>query len=237
MPKLTIYNPDGTSIKYGLNGKSFTVGRAETNDIVLPGGSASNHHAVLKSSDSGDFVVTDFDSTNHTRVNGEVVQSRTLKDGDELHFGDIAALYSSDARGDTPHRAAPKFEEDEGEEEAPAPKTPKKKAVAKDEVEEEEEDSGEGGNKVKVVRPAARRGPAGPAGPGGLVQAPPAAGQGMSTGEGCFAMLLLLLVVGAAFIVGVWMRHSRDHQGQTLPDYVAEWRADAAQAKAAEPVK
>jgi len=96
MPKLIITNPDGTTVKYGLYGESFTVGRAEGNDIVLPSGSSSNHHAVLKVSESGDFTVTDLDSTNHTRVNDEIVQSAPLRHGDTIHFGDVVAFYDSD---------------------------------------------------------------------------------------------------------------------------------------------
>jgi len=33
MPKIIIHHPDGTQVKYGLNGKAFTIGRAENNDI------------------------------------------------------------------------------------------------------------------------------------------------------------------------------------------------------------
>jgi pSer/pThr/pTyr-binding forkhead associated (FHA) protein len=96
MPKIIITNPDGSTVKYGLNGRNFTVGRAENNDIVLPGGSSSNHHAVLKQTESGDFAITDLDSTNHTRVNNIVVQSAVLRNGDSLMFGDIVAAYESE---------------------------------------------------------------------------------------------------------------------------------------------
>jgi hypothetical protein len=217
MPKLTVYQPDGSSVKYGLNGRSFTVGRGDGNDIVLPGGSASNHHAVLKSTDDGDFSVTDFDSTNHTRVNGQIVQTKMLSDGDEIHFGDILALYSSElAPKREVSRSSPKFERDPEPEPA-------------EEAQEEEEASASSKKSVKTVRPSARRGAAAP---GGMVQAPPAQGK-MSAGEGCFALLMLIGVAGAAFVLGVWLRHHKDHNGQSLPDYVSEWRADKAKVEAA----
>src|SRR5262245_36467404 len=64
MPKIILHHPDGTSVKYGLNGSVFTIGRAENNDIVLKDGSSSSSHAVLKLTDCGDFSVTDLESTN-----------------------------------------------------------------------------------------------------------------------------------------------------------------------------
>ena len=73
MPKIIIHHADGTSVKYGLNGPSFTIGRAEGNDIILPAGAASSHHAVLKLNETGDFTVTDLESTNKTKVNGRAM--------------------------------------------------------------------------------------------------------------------------------------------------------------------
>lgn len=96
MPKLIIHHPDGTSAKYGLNGPSFTIGRAEGNDIVLPAGAASSHHAVLKLNETGNYTITDLESTNKTTVNGRAVQTSPLRDGDTLLFGDIGADYQSD---------------------------------------------------------------------------------------------------------------------------------------------
>ena len=97
MPKIIIHHPDGTSAKYGLNGSSFTIGRAVGNDIVLPAGAASSHHAVLKLNGTGDFTVTDLESTNKTKVNGRAIQTSPLQSGDTLVFGDIAADYQSDS--------------------------------------------------------------------------------------------------------------------------------------------
>ena len=96
MPKIIIYHPDGSSAKYGLNGASFTIGRADGNDIVLPAGAASSHHAVLKLNETGDYTVTDLESTNKTKVNGSSVQTVPLRNGDSLLFGDIAADYQSE---------------------------------------------------------------------------------------------------------------------------------------------
>lgn len=96
MPKLLINLPDGTQAKYGLNGPSFTIGRAADNDIVLPDGAASSHHAIIRLNESGDYTVSDLDSTNKTQVNGRAVQTSPLRHGDSLMFGDIPANYFSE---------------------------------------------------------------------------------------------------------------------------------------------
>ncbi|RYD33760.1 MAG: FHA domain-containing protein [Verrucomicrobiaceae bacterium] len=96
MPKLIIHHPDGTQAKYGLNGPGFSIGRAADNDIVLPPGAASSQHAVIRLNETGDYTVTDLDSTNKTQVNGRAVQTSPLRHGDSLVFGDIAASYFSE---------------------------------------------------------------------------------------------------------------------------------------------
>lgn len=96
MPKLIIHHPDGTQAKYGLNGPGFSIGRAADNDIVLPPGASSSHHAVIRLNETGDYTVTDLDSTNKTQVNGRAVQTSPLRHGDSLIFGDIAASYFSE---------------------------------------------------------------------------------------------------------------------------------------------
>jgi len=104
MPKIIIHHPDGTSSKYGLNGSSFTIGRAEGNDIILPAGAASSHHAVLKLNETGDYTLTDLESTNKTMVNGRAVQTTPLRGGDTLVFGDIAADYQSEIVSAAPYQ-------------------------------------------------------------------------------------------------------------------------------------
>ncbi len=96
MPKIIIQHPDGTSAKFGLNGRAFTIGRADNNDIVLRDGSSSGSHAILKLTDDGDFAVTDLESTNFTKVNGVAVSTRILRHGDTVQFAETHATYESD---------------------------------------------------------------------------------------------------------------------------------------------
>lgn len=207
MPKLIINNPDGTAVKYGLNGRNFTVGRAENNDIVLPGGTSSNHHAVLKQSDSGDFIITDLDSTNHTKVNGRIVQTSLLHHGAVLEFGDIVGTYESEF--------SPMEDVATQVYEIP-PTVPTQAPVYQEPV------------RPAVQPQGARR--AAPA-----VHRPAPAAAASSSGGGCFAMFLVLMVAAFAFAGGVWARHSKEHAGQSAISWVKSIMADRqiAQAEAA----
>ncbi|MBN1179403.1 MAG: FHA domain-containing protein [Anaerolineae bacterium] len=71
-----------------LDRDTFTIGRRSDNDIVLPAGYVSGHHARLDKEETG-WQYTDLDSTNGTYVNGERVTSVTLKDGDIIRIGDL----------------------------------------------------------------------------------------------------------------------------------------------------
>ncbi len=197
MPKLIITNPDGTTVKYGLNGRTFTIGRAENNDIVLPGGSSSNHHAVLKQMDSGDFSLTDLDSTNHTRVNHEVIKSTHLRNGDLVQFGDIAGAYESE------FAPAPRVEDAPTQIYHAAPPVaapPPVAAAAPSPV------SGAANRQARANAAGVRRAPATAASVGAA--------------DGCFAIVIIGILSLFAFAGGAWARHSGDHEGESLPAWI-----------------
>jgi hypothetical protein len=64
----------------------LTVGRSNSNDIVLPDLSISKQHAQI-SQDSRGWKVADLNSTNGTWVNGERNPEKRLKAGDEVRMG------------------------------------------------------------------------------------------------------------------------------------------------------
>lgn len=218
MPKLIILNPDGTTVKYGLNGRNFTVGRAENNDVVLPGGSSSNHHAVLKQTDSGDFSITDLDSTNHTRVNNVVVQSSILRNGDSVMFGDIRGTYESEfAPAPLDDQATQIYETRPPASQPQASPAPQRAAAP----------AQAGPVPSRQPFPVARA-------------APPPGGSGMYTAtDGCFALVLFALIAAFAFLGGAWARHSQDHNGQSLTTWIKSVMAErqTAAADAAEAAK
>ncbi len=71
-----------------------TIGREEGNLLRLNDERVSRFHAKIQS-DSDDFIITDLDSTNGTRVNGTVVQIRRLRYGDRVTVGRSLLLFGS----------------------------------------------------------------------------------------------------------------------------------------------
>jgi pSer/pThr/pTyr-binding forkhead associated (FHA) protein len=207
MPKILINYPDGTSAKFGLNGKVFTIGRAENNDIVLRDGASSSYHAVLKLTDCGDFAVSDLESTNHTKVNGEIIATITLMNGDVLQFGDTQAVYESDVPIEGRTRDNQQTQIYERPKQQPNPQMP----VFVNQPPRSQ--TAATGAPVPVVV----------ASPPYVIQRPVTTSARRSEGEGCFALVVLSLVVPVVFFIGATVRHSQDHKDQSFWEYVKEY--------------
>ena len=110
MPKLQISLPDGTQISFDLIEDNITVGRVEDNMIQIDDASVSSHHAELVR-DGDDYILRDLDSTNGTRLNGTAHTEGRLKDGDEITFGKIDAIYESEHSAAAQAAAQPMPEE------------------------------------------------------------------------------------------------------------------------------
>jgi pSer/pThr/pTyr-binding forkhead associated (FHA) protein len=72
----------------------LTIGREEGNILRLNDERVSRFHAKVQI-DSEDFILTDLESTNGTRVNGAVVQIRRLRFGDRVSVGRSTLLFGS----------------------------------------------------------------------------------------------------------------------------------------------
>lgn len=72
----------------------FTIGREEGNGLRLNDERVSRFHAKVQH-DGGDIILTDLESTNGTRVNGNVVQIRRLRVGDRVCVGRSLLLFGS----------------------------------------------------------------------------------------------------------------------------------------------
>ena len=77
--------PDGGRQAFALEREMTLVGRGEEADVRIDEPLVSRLHARLERR-TGRYFVVDLGSTNLTRVNGDVVQERELRDGDELLF-------------------------------------------------------------------------------------------------------------------------------------------------------
>jgi len=72
----------------------ITIGREEGNTIRLNDERISRFHAKIQA-DQGDMILTDLDSTNGTRVNGQLVHVHRLRHGDCVHVGRSVLLFGS----------------------------------------------------------------------------------------------------------------------------------------------
>lgn len=208
MPKIIIHHPDGSAVKFGLQGKVFTIGRAENNDIVLRDGASSSYHAVLKLTDSGDFAVTDLESTNHTKVNGQITSTVTLMNGDVIQFGDTQAVYESDVPTDGRRRG-----DDQATQiyETPPPSSTPRQPVF---VNTPPRGPAAGVPGAPAAAPVAA--PGAPAQPY-VIQRPVSTVARRSQGDGCFALVFLCFALPFAFLVGMIVRHTMDERKEKKP--------------------
>lgn len=71
-----------------------SIGREDDNRIRLNDERVSRFHAKIQE-DSGRIILTDLDSTNGTRCNGQPVQMRVLQPGDQLSIGRCLLIFGS----------------------------------------------------------------------------------------------------------------------------------------------
>jgi hypothetical protein len=71
-----------------------TIGREEGNSLQLNDERVSRFHVKIQE-DQDKVVITDLESTNGTKVNGEVVQLRILRYGDIISLGRSVLLFGS----------------------------------------------------------------------------------------------------------------------------------------------
>jgi pSer/pThr/pTyr-binding forkhead associated (FHA) protein len=97
MPTVTFQVLEGID-----KGRSFrelptpvSIGREEGNLLRLNDERVSRFHAKIQF-DNGEMILTDLESTNGTRVNGNVVQIRRLRPGDRIGLGRSLLLFGSE---------------------------------------------------------------------------------------------------------------------------------------------
>jgi pilus assembly protein CpaF len=108
---IVIHEKGGTERREGFDKNEVNVGRVQGNDLMLPKGNVSKHHARLLYRDSR-FIVTDLKSTNGTYVNGRKISQATIvREGDKIYIGDFvlrletgAGSVAEEARGRAPSR-------------------------------------------------------------------------------------------------------------------------------------
>jgi hypothetical protein len=86
-----------------LNQPYLTIGRSVENDVILEEDDVSRKHAHIKLK-GGHYVLTDLNSANGTRVNGQSIRECVLHDGDEIGLGGLSMTFKMRERwqGRTP---------------------------------------------------------------------------------------------------------------------------------------
>ena len=96
MARLVITTPSG-GVPHELTEPVTTLGRAPENTLQIDDPSVSGRHAQIEQIGE-EYQLTDLESTNGTRVNGELITSVTLRRGDRIRFGKLEACYECEVR-------------------------------------------------------------------------------------------------------------------------------------------
>src|SRR4026207_2502282 len=92
MPRLVLTCDGVDLVTHELVGDVITIGSAPLNHIVIDNPAVSAQHAILaRVADS--YRLKDLHSTNGTQVNGISITDAELKDGDEIQFGSVVAVF------------------------------------------------------------------------------------------------------------------------------------------------
>lgn len=99
MPKLIVTTEGGGKTTHELTDDLITLGGAPDNMIQIDHPSVSERHAQLQRTGKI-YHLKDLDSTNGTRVNGEIIKEITLGIGDRVRFGKVEAHFEADPSGE-----------------------------------------------------------------------------------------------------------------------------------------
>ena len=111
MPKLTLTIGTISLAEYKLKkGSSITIGRRESNKIVIDDPAVSGHHAKIDSLEDR-FVFTDLQSKNGSFVNEQLVTSHWLKHGDVISIGEHCLVFEYNEKEKQYDEEQAKFDE------------------------------------------------------------------------------------------------------------------------------
>ena len=94
MPKLILKYKDTKINDFLLDkGRNITIGRRESNDIVIENLAVSGMHAKIDAIDKG-YLLTDLKSKNGTFVNGQLIATHWLGHGDTVSIGKHTLVFA-----------------------------------------------------------------------------------------------------------------------------------------------
>ncbi len=92
--------PGGGEQEFEVSKSEITVGRGQTNDIVIMDSKMSRLHARFEFTAGGEVAVTDAGSTNGVRVNGNKVDKAVIQPGDVIQLGESQIRYERSSEED-----------------------------------------------------------------------------------------------------------------------------------------
>ena len=111
MPKLTLTIGTKSLAEFNLRkGSSITIGRRESNKVVIDDPAVSGHHAKIDSLEDR-FVFTDLQSKNGSFVNEQLVTSHWLKHGDVISIGEHCLVFEYNEKEKQYDKEQAKFDE------------------------------------------------------------------------------------------------------------------------------
>jgi serine phosphatase RsbU (regulator of sigma subunit) len=102
MALVTIHSEGMPPRSVPLREAVVTLGRSVDNVLEVPDPNMSRRHCVIERRADRAFFLTDCNSSNGTRVNGERVLSHELRDGDRIEVGSTILVFSFDEDGSEP---------------------------------------------------------------------------------------------------------------------------------------
>lgn len=95
MPRINITEPgkESQAYRFDIKRMKVSVGRSSSKDITINHRSVSKNHATIERLKGG-LVITDQESTNGIKLDGEKRDQITLTNGMEVEIGDVSAVFS-----------------------------------------------------------------------------------------------------------------------------------------------
>lgn len=87
--RILLRQKDGDTKEFQFQKGPVTIGRGANSNIFLPDRAVSRQHAIIHSTEDGNWMIEDLDSTSKTYLNDEAVQKAPIKHGDSLRITDF----------------------------------------------------------------------------------------------------------------------------------------------------
>ena len=100
MARFVITDPSAQTQIFEITSPTISVGRADTNDLVLRHPSVSRHHVRITVLPGDITLLNDLGSMNGTFVNNVQIQEHRLKDQDRIAIGMYELKYETTRAGD-----------------------------------------------------------------------------------------------------------------------------------------